>query len=160
MKFTKEEKEKIKEIMPCKPPLQRITALAEYLLLYSEEHQLHELVDSHNKNAYREVIILASVQIETFLKGVLVHKKVIKDDDEETGFSEAINLCYVKGFIPKDRAINFHNCRSIRNQCAHELFTHVGKTRNELMEPEKNTRNLSLNDYFAKPTHHNIFKQI
>ena len=134
MKFTKEEEEKIKEIKLPKPPLQRITALADYLLLNTDEHYLHQLVETHNKNAYREVLILASIQIETFLKGILVLKKIIKDDDENTDFNQAINICYVKGFIPKDYAIGFHNVRSLRNQYAHELFINAGKPINDLKD--------------------------
>lgn len=134
LKYTAEDWKKIKEIKPLKPPLQRITALADYLLLNSDEHHLHELVESHNKNAYREVVILASIRIETFLKGVLVHKKIIKDDNEYLSFFDAISLCYVRDFISKDKAINFYNCLSLRNQYAHELFTYVGKSINDLRD--------------------------
>ena len=133
-RYTKEEWEKIKEIKPRKPPLQQITALADYLLLNSDEHHLHELIKSHNNNAYREVIILASIQIETYLKGVLVHKKIINDDNEFLSFFDAISLCYVRGFISKDKAINFYNCLSLRNQYAHELFAPAGKIRNDLAD--------------------------
>ncbi|GEM_PF-2275318 len=134
MKFTKEEWKKIKEIKPLKPPLQRITALADYLLLNSDERHFHEFVESHNRNAYREVVILASIQVETFLKGVLVHKKIIKDDNEYLSFFEVISRCYVKGFISKDKAINFYNCLSLRNQYAHELFASVDKSINDLRD--------------------------
>ena len=134
MNFTKEEWKKIEEIKPLKPPIQRINALADYLLLNSDEHHLHELVESHNRNAYREVVILASIQIENFLKGVLVHKKIIKDDNEYLSFFEAISLCYVRDFISKDKAINFYNCLSLRNQYAHELFAPVGKSINDLRD--------------------------
>ncbi len=134
MKYTKEERDKIEEIKSLKPPLQRITALADYLLLNSDEHHLHELVESHNKNSYREVVILASIQIETFLKGVLVLNKIIKDDNEYLSFFDTISLCYVKDFISKDGAIDFYKCLSLRNQYAHELFAPAGKTHNDLAD--------------------------
>ena len=134
IKLTKEEQEKVKRIKPPDPPLQRITALADYLLLNTDEHYAHQLVETHNKQAYREVVILASIQIETFLKGILVHKGIIKDDDEDTGFYQAIGVCYAKNFIPEDMAIGFNKCRLLRNQYAHELFTHSGHTLNDLRD--------------------------